>query len=123
MDKNDEHKIINNNEISLSNRNKLFISGVTKIDNFDNNEFVMNTTMGILIIRGDSLELIKLDTIQGNISIKGNVDSIEYKTCKKTCQGKRDDNCKYLLKSGNVRARADKKPALNPTTKRILIGC
>ena len=83
MDKNDEHKIINNNEISLSNRNKLFISGVTKIDNFDNNEFVMNTTMGILIIRGDSLELIKLDTIQGNISIKGNVDSIEYKNSMK----------------------------------------
>lgn len=83
MDKNDEHKIINNNEISLSNRNKLFISGVTKIDNFDNNEFVMNTTMGILIIRGDSLELIKLDTVQGNISIKGNVDSIEYKNSMK----------------------------------------
>ncbi len=83
MDKNDEHRIINNNEISLSNRNKLFISGVTKIDNFDNNEFVMNTTMGILIIRGDSLELIKLDTVQGNISIKGNVDSIEYKNSMK----------------------------------------
>ena len=34
--------------------------------------------MGFLTIKGESLEIIKLDTYQGNVSIKGKVDSINY---------------------------------------------
>ena len=79
MDKIDELKINNNHCINLTDRNNMFITGVNKIDNFDNEEFVMDTNMGTLTIRGNSLELIKLDTIQGNISIKGKIDSFEYK--------------------------------------------
>ena len=38
----------------------------------------MDTTLGFLTIKGESLEIIKLDTYQGNVSIKGKVDSINY---------------------------------------------
>ena len=38
----------------------------------------METTMGFLILKGESLEIIKLDTYQGNVSIKGIVNSMEY---------------------------------------------
>ena len=38
----------------------------------------METNMGLLTVRGNNLELIKLDTSQGNISIKGIIDSLEY---------------------------------------------
>ena len=38
----------------------------------------MDTTLGFLIIKGSGLEIIKLDTYQGNISIKGQVDSLVY---------------------------------------------
>ena len=34
--------------------------------------------MGDLIITGTELELIKLDTIDGNVSIKGNISGINY---------------------------------------------
>ena len=34
--------------------------------------------MGNLIIKGEELEIIKLDTYQGNVSIKGKVDSLTY---------------------------------------------
>ena len=34
--------------------------------------------MGDLIIKGEELEIIKLDTYQGNVSIKGKVDSLTY---------------------------------------------
>ena len=64
--------------ISLSERKHLLISGVKKIENFDEEEFMMETNMGILTVKGECLELIKLDTTQGNISIKGKVNSIEY---------------------------------------------
>ena len=38
----------------------------------------METTMGMLTIKGNGLELIKLDTLQGNVSIKGLINSLEY---------------------------------------------
>ena len=68
-----------NHSISLAERKNLLVSGVKKIENFDEEEFLMETTMGMLTIRGSGLELIKLDTIQGNVSIKGHINSLEYK--------------------------------------------
>ena len=38
----------------------------------------METTLGFLAIKGGELEIIKLDTYQGNVSIKGRVDSLMY---------------------------------------------
>ena len=34
--------------------------------------------MGYMMIKGDSLELIKLDTLAGNVTIKGNINNINY---------------------------------------------
>lgn len=34
--------------------------------------------MGFMVIKGDGLELIKLDTLAGNVTIKGTIDSISY---------------------------------------------
>ena len=34
--------------------------------------------MGFLMIKGEGLELIKLDTMQGNVSIKGLIHSMTY---------------------------------------------
>ncbi len=76
MEKKEEIYISHN--LSLNDRKNLSISGVKRIENFDNEEFVMETVMGLLTVKGDNLELIKLDTLQGNISIKGKIDSLEY---------------------------------------------
>ena len=56
----------------------MIISGVKKIESFDNEEFLMETTLGFLVIKGDELEIVKLDTYQGNVSIKGRIDSLMY---------------------------------------------
>ena len=34
--------------------------------------------MGFIIVKGEDLELVKLDTLQGNISIKGTVNALYY---------------------------------------------
>ena len=34
--------------------------------------------MGFILIKGEGLELIKLDTFQGTLSIKGKVNSMNY---------------------------------------------
>lgn len=67
-----------NHSINLLERKTLVITGVKKIDNFDNNHFLLDTTMGFMLVKGEGLELIKLDTLSGNVTIKGVINSIEY---------------------------------------------
>lgn len=77
MDKTDIISNYNHN-ITINERKNIVISGVKKIDSFDDEEFLLETSMGYLIIKGTSLEIIKLDTYQGNVSIKGKVISLSY---------------------------------------------
>ena len=64
--------------VSLAERKNLIVTGVKKIDNFDTEQFLLETSMGFILVKGTDLELIKLDTIQGNFSIRGLVNSITY---------------------------------------------
>lgn len=67
-----------NHSITLNERKNLIITGVKKIDSFDDEEFLLETNMGYIVIKGEELEIIKLDTFQGNVSIKGRVNSFSY---------------------------------------------
>ena len=78
MDKVKEMESSFNHGISIAERKNILVTGVKKIESFDNEEFLMDTTLGFLIIKGRELEIVKLDTYQGNVSIKGSVDSLSY---------------------------------------------
>ena len=67
-----------NHSVSLLERKTLVITGVKKIETFDKLHFILETTMGFMVIKGNDLELIKLDTLAGNVTIKGTIDSINY---------------------------------------------
>ena len=62
----------------MVDRGSINITGVVKIESFDNEEFLMETNMGYIDIKGEELEIVKLDTFQGNVSIKGRVNSLTY---------------------------------------------
>lgn len=70
---------ISSHSVTINERKNIVITGVKKIENFDNEEFLLETTMGFINIKGSDLEIIKLDTYQGNVSIKGKVNSFIYK--------------------------------------------
>jgi len=74
----DKDIISGNHNIAISMRKSINLTGVKKIENFDENEFLLETNMGYLMIKGTNLEIIKLDTYQGDVSIKGKVDSLNY---------------------------------------------
>jgi len=78
MDKVSELDTILTHTIALNERKNIAISGVKKIESFDNEEFLIETLMGFVIVKGEQLEIIRLDTYQGNISIKGKINSITY---------------------------------------------
>lgn len=78
MDKSDSS--INNysQSINLLDRKTLVITGVKKIDTFDKLHFILDTTMGYMVVKGEELELVRLDTMAGNVTIKGTINSLEY---------------------------------------------
>ncbi|WP_246421744.1 sporulation protein YabP [Texcoconibacillus texcoconensis] len=64
--------------ITMVGRKSLDISGVKHVESFDNEEFLLETTMGVLSIRGQHLQMKNLDVDQGNVSITGKVDDLVY---------------------------------------------
>ena len=78
MDKNDNGFSTISHGITINERKNIVVSGVKRIESFDNEEFLMETNMGYIVIKGQELELIKLDTFQGNVSIKGKFNSLGY---------------------------------------------
>lgn len=78
MNKDTDKLELLNHSISITERQNIQISGITKIDSFDNEEFLLETSAGPLVIKGKDLEIIKLDTYEGTIMIKGIVDAFSY---------------------------------------------
>lgn len=65
-------------QVTLTNRKELFIEGVKSIQSFDSNEFLIETIMGYMIIKGKGLMLGKMDNDNEQLSIKGEVSDISY---------------------------------------------
>ena len=64
--------------VKMNNRRNLEISGVKEVDSFDNEEFLLQTSMGYLVIRGQNLQMKNLDVGQGLVSIKGKIYELTY---------------------------------------------
>ena len=74
----DKDLMVNNHNITIGQRKTINLSVVKKIENFDESEFLLETNLGYLIIKGSGLEILKLDTYQGDVSIKGKIDGLNY---------------------------------------------
>lgn len=67
-----------NHELKIIDRGIITITGIKKIVSFDNEEFLLESVMGMIHIKGEKLEVIKLDTHDGNVKIKGKINSFQY---------------------------------------------
>ncbi len=64
--------------VRVNNRRTIEISGVKEVDSFDNEEFLLQTVMGYMVIRGENLQIKNLDVDQGNVAIKGKIYELSY---------------------------------------------
>ena len=64
--------------IILEDREMLSLSGVEHVENFNDNMVVVNTIKGLLTIKGQSLNISKLNLEDGNVTIEGAITSIVY---------------------------------------------
>ena len=65
-------------EVKIIDRSSISLSGINKIVSFDDEEFLMESNMGNIRLLGEGLELLKLDTNEGNVKIKGKINSFTY---------------------------------------------
>ena len=64
--------------VKLVNKSDLVIEGVKSIDSFDSSEFLIETVMGYMHITGKGLMRGKMDNDKEELTIKGEVNKIEY---------------------------------------------
>jgi len=64
--------------LSLTDRKELLVTGVKNIESFDSEEFLIETNLGFLHIKGSNLTLDKMDNENNELIIKGQINSLSY---------------------------------------------
>ncbi|WP_366923340.1 sporulation protein YabP [Metallumcola ferriviriculae] len=65
-------------QLTLTDRKALSVSGVKHVDSFDEGKIMLNTSLGILVLKGESLNVNQLNLDEGKVSITGNIGNIQY---------------------------------------------
>lgn len=64
--------------IILENREKLSVSGVIDVDSFNDESIVLDTELGVLIIKGQDLHINKLNLDIAELVVEGDIESCIY---------------------------------------------
>ena len=88
-----DNQVININsnlkhDLTLSNRKELSLTGVKNIESFDCEEFLVETNLGFLHIKGTNLTLDKMDNENNEILIKGQINTLSYVNSQKGKESK-----------------------------------
>lgn len=78
MDKAENIVTYGNHELKIMDRREISLTGIKKIISFDSEEFLLESNMGNILIKGANLEIMKLDTHDGNVKIKGKINGFTY---------------------------------------------
>ncbi|MGI6050180.1 MAG: sporulation protein YabP [Acetivibrionales bacterium] len=62
----------------LKDRRRLMISGVRHVESFNEECIVLDTELGILVIRGIAMHINKLNVETSEIDVEGEIGSCEY---------------------------------------------
>jgi len=65
-------------EVRMLNRRLLEVTGVLKVDSFDSQQFLLETELGYMNVKGQNLHMKNLNLEQGVVAIEGTVNSLAY---------------------------------------------
>lgn len=65
-------------QVTLVDREELSVEGVIGLGSYDENEIIMDTERGLLVIKGEGLDIKLLSLDKGNIVVEGAVRSLTY---------------------------------------------
>ena len=64
--------------LELEGRERLLVTGVEEVERFDEEEIVMNTTAGTLVVGGSGLHIGKLTLDGGELHVDGTIHTLLY---------------------------------------------
>ena len=64
--------------LELDGRERLLVTGVEEVERFDEEEIVMNTTAGTLVVGGTGLHIGKLNLDGGELHVDGSIHTLLY---------------------------------------------
>ena len=74
-----EEKVLEQpHKLTLDERNRLTMTGVTEVESFDEEMVVLHTSKGTMVVRGTGLRLQRLTPEGGQVHVDGTVDSLTY---------------------------------------------
>lgn len=71
-------------ELRLENRKKLSVCGVREVGSFDENVIALETSLGLLVVRGEDLHLQSLSVEGGQVVVIGTIHSLTYEALRKS---------------------------------------
>lgn len=73
-----EQFVKSSHSLILDNRTNLTLTGVCDVSGFDEQTVNLITDCGVLIVKGESLHINKLNLDSKDVSIDGNISSLQY---------------------------------------------
>lgn len=77
-----QNNISKNHKFTLDNRKKATMTGVKDVVEFDLNQVLLESVMGMIHIKGKDMKVTRLSLEKGEVDVEGNVDSITYSDVK-----------------------------------------
>ena len=74
----EEKKKMGRHTLHMEERERIQIGGVLEVLSFDEEGVMMETTCGLLLLRGAGMHIGKLDLDAGDVVVDGSIDSITY---------------------------------------------
>lgn len=65
-------------KLQLSERKTLSMTGVTEVVSFDETCVVLQTSLGLLIVQGQQLQLKNLSLDGGQVAVEGSISALSY---------------------------------------------
>ena len=64
--------------VTMRNRKRMDLTSVKSIDRFDQEEFLVRTSQGLLQINGEELRIVHLDVDKGLLTLEGTIKLVQY---------------------------------------------
>ena len=65
-------------KLTLNERKQLTLSGVTEVVSFDDETVVLKTSLGVLTVHGQNLQLKNLSFDGGQVAVDGSIHALVY---------------------------------------------
>lgn len=65
-------------KVTMNNRRNVNITGVNDVLSFDVKEVLLETELGMLMLKGSDLHISRLTLDKGEVDVEGKIDSLTY---------------------------------------------